>query len=71
METYTFCGSCHSLHIVAGQRLSRADWEDVLHAMRDEGMAELPPAIRRTILDYLATNLGRSRDASKSAQPRA
>lgn len=52
---HAVCSACHSLAIVKQQRLSRAVWDEVLTWMVEEqGMPELEPAERATILAYLA-----------------
>lgn len=57
--TGAICGACHSLAIVKQQGLSQADWDELLDWMVEEqGMVQLEPAARTTILDYLATHFG-------------
>lgn len=54
-----YCGACHSLGLVAQQRLSRHRWEELLVWMREQqGMAKLPPEDEKVILDYLTEHLG-------------
>ena len=58
--TFTFCNPCHSVKLVAQQRLPRDIWDETLVWMVEEqGMAELELAEREAILDYLGTYLGR------------
>ena len=57
--TGALCGSCHSLAIVKQQRLSRADWDELLDWMVEEqGMVQLELTIRTNILDYLSSHFG-------------
>lgn len=59
VETGQICNACHSLAIVTQQRLSRADWDELLDWMVEEqGMAAQPPDQRALVLDYLATHFG-------------
>lgn len=58
-DVAAYCSACHSLSIVAQQRLGREDWNEVLVSMvEQEGMPEIPAEDRKTILDYLAQHLG-------------
>ena len=53
------CGtSCHSVEVVATQRMSRSEWSSVVHSMLARG-ARASDAEVRTIVDYLARTLGR------------
>ena len=52
------CIICHSLETVAMQRLDRVGWDVVVERMISYG-APIPPDDKATILDYLATYLGR------------
>lgn len=61
-ETYYACTACHSEMIVAQQGLSRPHWDELLDWMVEEqGMNELDPEERETILDYLAEHYGEDR----------
>ncbi len=54
-ETYALCSPCHSFDLVAQQGMSRDSWNETLHWMTEkQGMGELPPTLRDTVLDYLA-----------------
>ncbi len=49
------CSSCHSLQVVMQQSLTREAWDATLDTMvAARGMAELDPADRTVVLDYLA-----------------
>ncbi|GIU46601.1 c-type cytochrome [Shewanella algidipiscicola] len=53
------CSSCHSLHLVAQQGLSKASWDETLQWMVDEqGMNELTAEDHEAILIYLSTYYG-------------
>jgi len=57
-ETYYACSACHSIRLVAQQRLPRRRWDHLLDWMVEkQGMAELPAADRALILDYLTGHL--------------
>jgi mono/diheme cytochrome c family protein len=52
------CSGCHSIALVAQQRLSRSRWDALIDWMEEEqGMAELDSETRAEVLDYLATHL--------------
>ena len=51
------CIVCHSLEMVAQQRLDREGWEAILDRMISYG-APIPPEDRPAILEYLVTHLG-------------
>lgn len=61
-ETWYACTACHSEMIVAQQGKNREDWDETLDWMVEEqGMPELPPEDRETILDYLAEHYNTGR----------
>ena len=61
-ETYYTCTACHSEMIVAQQGLTRERWDHMLDWMVEEqGMPELEPERRETILDYLAEHYNTDR----------
>lgn len=61
-ETFYACTACHSEMIIAQQGKTRAGWADLLDWMVEEqGMAELDPAERDVILDYLAAHYNTDR----------
>ena len=61
MSCLTHCRSCHLLHIAAEQRLSRADWEETLLAMRaTKACRRYRTQAGSTILDYLSQSSDRS-----------
>jgi hypothetical protein len=51
------CVVCHSVDIVAQQRLSRSEWEAIVDRMIAHG-APIAPEEREPILEYLVTHLG-------------
>jgi hypothetical protein len=59
-EVFYACGACHSTYMVQQQRLSRRVWDELLDWMvAKQGMAELEPAERALVLDYLERHFGR------------
>ncbi|KXF82076.1 c-type cytochrome [Enterovibrio coralii] len=53
------CSSCHSLHLVVQQGLSKESWDETLEWMVDEqGMDPLEPEDHEKVLVYLATHYG-------------
>lgn len=57
-----FCSACHSLKLVMQQGMSRKRWDHTLDWMvEQQGMPELEPEMRATILDYLAEHYGERR----------
>jgi cytochrome c len=61
-ETYYTCTACHSEMIIAQQGLTRERWDELLDWMvEDQGMPELDPGQRETILDYLAEHYNTGR----------
>lgn len=61
-ETFYTCTACHSEMIVAQQGLTRDGWDDLLDWMVEEqGMHEIDPETRDTILDYLAEHYNTDR----------
>jgi cytochrome c len=58
-DVFYNCGTCHSLRTVTNQRLQRWRWDQLLTWMVDEqGMAELDPETRASILEYLVAHYG-------------
>ena len=49
------CSDCHSLARVVAQHQTRAQWQDTLSAMQDNGLSVTPEELK-TILDYLSKN---------------
>ena len=61
-ETYYACTPCHSEMIVAQQGKTREGWDKLFDWMVEEqGMSELEPEERETILDYLAEHYNTDR----------
>ena len=58
-EVMAYCGTCHSMKLVAQQGLTRADWTDVLVEMYEEqDMEVLEKEDAKLILDYLSKHVG-------------
>jgi len=53
--TVRACSDCHSLARVVAQHQTRAQWQDTLSAMQDNGLSVTPEELK-TILDYLSKN---------------
>lgn len=54
------CAACHSIRLVAQQRMDRVDWDETLHYMVEEqDMPEPDAEDRKILLDYLVKYLGR------------
>ncbi len=54
------CSACHSIRLVTQQRLTRGDWDEVLHYMVDDHEMPEPDAEdRKILLDFLGKYLGR------------
>ena len=55
------CSACHSIRLVAQQRLSRETWDETLDWMiSEQGMPRLGTRDRQLILRYLSTHLNPS-----------
>ena len=55
------CSACHSIRLVAQQRLSREAWDETLDWMvSEQGMPRLGTRDRQLILRYLSTHLNAS-----------
>lgn len=55
------CSACHSIRLVAQQRLSRETWDETLDWMiSEQGMPRLGTRDRQLILRYLSTHLNSS-----------
>ncbi|HET9785141.1 MAG TPA: hypothetical protein VFP94_09335 [Terriglobales bacterium] len=51
--TVRACSDCHSLARVVAEHQTRAQWQDTLSAMEDNGLSVTPEELK-TILDYLS-----------------
>lgn len=61
-ETFYACTACHSELLVVQQGLTRERWDALIDWMIEEqGMSELDPDERETILDYLSTHYNTDR----------
>ncbi len=58
-EVYYNCIACHSLRTVTNGAYSREVWDELLDWMvESQGMWELDPDTRETVLTYLAEHIG-------------
>lgn len=65
---YAVCDGCHSIRLVQQQGMSRTRWAKTLEWMVEEqGMPELDPETRETVLDYLADNFGEAQRGEAGA----
>lgn len=56
---YNYCGACHSLRIVMGQRASAERWAELLTWMVEkQGMPEPPEGEKAVLIDYLSRYFG-------------
>jgi len=55
--TVQACAGCHSLARVVRQHQTRAQWQDTLKSMQDNGL-EATPAELASMLDYLSKHYG-------------
>ena len=60
------CTQCHSADRISEQHFSHAQWSDELDKMAGLG-AVVPDADRKALLDYLTTNFGPQKGATKKA----
>jgi cytochrome c5 len=51
------CGACHGFGVFSQTRMNRQEWGFIIDEMVERG-AKINRSDRRTILDYLAKNLG-------------
>ena len=58
------CGQCHGLNTVTGNKLARADWEDVVNGMISLG-APLEADQAEIVVEYLARNFGQAEAAPR------
>ena len=53
------CTICHSEALILNNRMSRQRWDETITWMQEkQGLWELEPEMRKTILDYLAKHQG-------------
>ena len=60
------CTTCHGVDVILPLRNTRAQWQDVVDAMKGNG-AEATPAEFAEIVNYLALNLGPGKASATSA----
>ncbi|HSF19607.1 MAG TPA: hypothetical protein VLK65_29055 [Vicinamibacteria bacterium] len=64
------CTACHSAEIITASHMSRKSWDTTIDWMQEyQGLAELEPDVRETILDYLATTQGLEGETADSESP--
>lgn len=64
------CTACHTASIILQNHMTRKKWDETLTWMQDkQGLWELEPPVRNTILDYLAKHQGEGTSNSSTAQP--
>lgn len=66
--TKRVCSACHSVEIVAQQRLSRAGWNEVVETMANNG-AVASDAELATITEYLSGAFPDTQDRTASEAP--
>lgn len=53
------CTACHSAAIILQNRMTRERWDETITWMQEkQGLWELEPDLRNTILDYLSRHFG-------------
>lgn len=64
------CTACHSTAIILQNRMPRKQWDQTLTWMQEkQGLWELGPGLRKTILDYLATYQGIEKPPFQTQNP--
>lgn len=64
------CTVCHNASIILQNAMSRKQWDALITWMQEkQGLWELPPETRDTILDYLAKFRGPGAAGKESGQP--
>ena len=58
MVTARVCGKCHNVDRFATERKTKAEWDDVINKMSDEGL-EMTEQEYDTVLAYLSKYLGK------------
>jgi|GEM_PF-3431765 len=56
-EVTTLCAGCHSLARIVSRHQTKAQWQDTLSSMQDNGLSATPQQLA-AILDYLTKNYG-------------
>ncbi len=69
-ETFYTCSACHSFELVAKQRLSREDWDELIDWMiTRQGMDPPDPDTRELIVGYLGVHFAPERKRRPPAAP--
>lgn len=64
------CTVCHSTAIILQNHMPRKQWDETLTWMqKKQGLWELEPDLRKTILDYLSTHQGTKKSLTQSHNP--
>ena len=58
MVTARVCGNCHTVDKFAAERKTKAEWDDIINKMTDEGL-EMTEQEYDTVIAYLAKYLGK------------
>lgn len=56
-EVTTLCTGCHSLARIVSRHLTRAQWQDTLSSMQDNGLSATEAQLA-AVLEYLTKNYG-------------
>jgi len=64
------CTACHSTAIILQNHMPRKQWDQTLTWMqKKQGLWDLEPSLRKTILDYLSTHQGTKKPLSQPQNP--
>ena len=64
------CTACHSSAIILQNHMPRNKWDETLTWMQEkQGLWDLEPDLRKTILDYLSTHQGTKKSLSQAHNP--
>ena len=64
------CTACHSTAIILQNRMPRKQWDQTLTWMqKKQGLRDLEPDLRKTILDYLSTHQGTKKTLPQPHNP--
>lgn len=64
------CTVCHNAALILQNRMSRAEWDALITWMQEQqGLWELEPQVRKSILDYLAKHRGPAASPGREGGP--